>query len=630
MTMNTVSHVKQKKQPKHSRVSAPKTRTGCITCKRRHIKCDEAKPHCSNCLKARRHCEGYPEPRSAADAPGFVQFCWDSRPTTTITRRARPRLLLSPPLNTESLAFRDGVAALYFQEFVALVRGPWITAASNGDLWGVTLPQLARNNDTLRQAAIAIGALGVWHSKSKHESLRAVSVPTRLVAERDSHYFHAVSYYCHSLKLQSQKSSVQDAVFLSILLLFFESLRGNKKAALSHVNHALAMLLALLTDADADRHKAELGPNPEPLLASVADIYTHLASQARTVLHGRIGHGPPLPSLAKGLKSRKQTMESFIVLLSQLPRSTVAIDRIPSVFNSLDEYEEYWLAVQRAQTAMTPIMVETMRASGVFGSQDANRLDAFYADILDNPRIQKFCGDTRKAMHALDAAFLPLFNKIITTTDSASPARLRAIHLRLQFLGVYIFDDTPSYRSPAAMSSRTPLFQSYLSLAAAALHTARHEVAGKRNPALSLALQCGLSWRLLVVALFCRDARTRDEAVRMLGEYPGQDGLWDTRALYVLARRNREVVERGEGEGTREEQWGRLLRREFVFEEGGERVVLRYLDRDGDGGWRLVEEVAEMGGGGEGEGEGEVKWTRRPLTGSGGPLVVDLYAAQDG
>ncbi|KAI1180737.1 hypothetical protein F4777DRAFT_260283 [Nemania sp. FL0916] len=36
-----------------------RTKTGCLTCRKRRIKCDEAKPTCNNCLKSKRQCEGY-------------------------------------------------------------------------------------------------------------------------------------------------------------------------------------------------------------------------------------------------------------------------------------------------------------------------------------------------------------------------------------------------------------------------------------------------------------------------------------------------------------------------------------------------------------------------------------------
>ncbi|KAI3318631.1 hypothetical protein HD806DRAFT_539978 [Xylariaceae sp. AK1471] len=44
----------QKKGPIRKR-----TKTGCLTCRKRRIKCDEGKPTCNNCLKSKRQCEGY-------------------------------------------------------------------------------------------------------------------------------------------------------------------------------------------------------------------------------------------------------------------------------------------------------------------------------------------------------------------------------------------------------------------------------------------------------------------------------------------------------------------------------------------------------------------------------------------
>ncbi|KHO00691.1 uncharacterized protein MAM_01469 [Metarhizium album ARSEF 1941] len=40
---------------------APKVRTGCLTCRARHVKCDEGKPECYRCVSSRRPCKGYQE-----------------------------------------------------------------------------------------------------------------------------------------------------------------------------------------------------------------------------------------------------------------------------------------------------------------------------------------------------------------------------------------------------------------------------------------------------------------------------------------------------------------------------------------------------------------------------------------
>ncbi|KAI9800863.1 MAG: hypothetical protein M1825_003646 [Sarcosagium campestre] len=42
-----------------NKLSRKRTKTGCLTCRRRRIKCGEERPICTNCVKSKRHCEGY-------------------------------------------------------------------------------------------------------------------------------------------------------------------------------------------------------------------------------------------------------------------------------------------------------------------------------------------------------------------------------------------------------------------------------------------------------------------------------------------------------------------------------------------------------------------------------------------
>lgn len=45
--------------PNNKKVSRKRTKTGCLTCRKRRIKCGEERPICNNCIKSKRHCEGY-------------------------------------------------------------------------------------------------------------------------------------------------------------------------------------------------------------------------------------------------------------------------------------------------------------------------------------------------------------------------------------------------------------------------------------------------------------------------------------------------------------------------------------------------------------------------------------------
>ncbi|KAF4126757.1 Fungal Zn(2)-Cys(6) binuclear cluster domain [Geosmithia morbida] len=47
------------KKPKLSAANRKRTKTGCLTCRKRRIKCDEGRPTCNNCIKSKRACEGY-------------------------------------------------------------------------------------------------------------------------------------------------------------------------------------------------------------------------------------------------------------------------------------------------------------------------------------------------------------------------------------------------------------------------------------------------------------------------------------------------------------------------------------------------------------------------------------------
>ena len=264
--------------------------------------------------------------------------------------------------------------------------------------------------------------------------------------------------------------------------------------------------------------------------------------------------------------------------------------------------------------------MDIIKTSGLTDSIDEQDMDKFFARFLHDDRMTEFYGGTRSVLQALDAAFLPLFNKIMLL-DSRSPQYIKAIHLRLQYLGSYVLDHTPQYIHIDTLQAQTPLFREFLSLAEIALQAAKQEAS---NPARQLSLQCHLASQLLLVSLFCRDPVARNQAVGMLRDYPGQDGLWRTRSLYVLALRNQKVERGNAVEGEPNVQWRRLWRREYIFEEGGGHIILRYLERDEvTGEWGLVEETANTDVPGRAE---DVTWVRRPLTKSGRLLMGEVLS----
>ncbi|CAG7919425.1 unnamed protein product [Penicillium olsonii] len=81
--------------------SGPRRRTGCLTCRARKVRCDEAKPHCSNCDRLRLECV-YKGPDEAST--------WTSREASTHTQLSVAAR--SPDLNFFNTVLRSDDSAI--------------------------------------------------------------------------------------------------------------------------------------------------------------------------------------------------------------------------------------------------------------------------------------------------------------------------------------------------------------------------------------------------------------------------------------------------------------------------------------------------------------------------------------
>lgn len=466
------------------------------------------------------------------------------------------------------------------------------------------MPQLAQTSPTLRHAAMAVGAMSLSINIDEGSITR----------HEDAKYLHAISYYSRSLRLQAQRASFRTAVFLSLILLLFESLRGQISTALHHVNHGMALLVSSLTNDGSDDVISQFSPDPRPVLKDAGEVFSRLALQAQTVLSGRVGGPISLRNVAQGLAEKSLAMESFISKLRQACPAKADINRIPKRFNDLDEFEQYWTAISLEQTAIRPRIMEITHTSGILDLDNHNDLGHAFSELLGNGKVRHFFAECQTKRGAINAALIPVFDKMMLM-EPKSPVRLRALQLRLQYLAHCIFDNPPQYLDIKAMQALSPACQNYLALAAAALDAVRHQLAA---PTHLVSVECDIAWHLLLISLYCRDERIREKAVQALRQYPGHDGLWNTRALYVLAQKNQVVEAINALEGSPPEQWRRLWRREYVFEDGGERVLFRFLEMDREGRWTLIEEVARLE-----KDLDNVKWKRQHL-GSGKLLLPQL------
>ncbi|EPX72481.1 transcription factor [Schizosaccharomyces octosporus yFS286] len=136
------------------RQARKRTKTGCLTCRKRRIKCDERKPVCYNCIKSKRQCEGYthfPRPTGALTAARRI-------PVSSLLSEPAPHGMAGQPTHPTFLYYIQSVApslclwdSCYFPPL-----SPYSSFSSI--YWSSTIPELALRNPNISVALYAFAS----------------------------------------------------------------------------------------------------------------------------------------------------------------------------------------------------------------------------------------------------------------------------------------------------------------------------------------------------------------------------------------------------------------------------------------------------------------------------------------
>ncbi|KAK0621711.1 hypothetical protein B0T17DRAFT_494325, partial [Bombardia bombarda] len=77
---------------RHKKEIKRRTKTGCLTCRKRRIKCDEAHPSCNNCKKSKRECLGYDPIFKQQQGPAAIQPAPNTQSSAPSTLASAPTL----------------------------------------------------------------------------------------------------------------------------------------------------------------------------------------------------------------------------------------------------------------------------------------------------------------------------------------------------------------------------------------------------------------------------------------------------------------------------------------------------------------------------------------------------------
>ncbi|KAL3464313.1 C6 zinc finger domain protein [Aspergillus heterothallicus] len=246
-----------------------KPSTGCSTCRSRHIKCDETRPHCNACVRSGRQCPGYPHPLDVMLRPqtafppksGTTSKSTPATPASTKTddvdmqpesevqkdpvsselsclpclpRHAGASSPLPPPQipGRLLLPLEDTVTGLFFSSYVYTPKDPLVRMGSME-----LLPQLyaaAPLSSSVRMSALAVSYFSVaaWTNQEHLLQFARQCFVDALTLTRKT--------------LQGDVEQSYDELLMTMLLLYiyeeFDAIKDHRQPSKAHLRGAIALI----------------------------------------------------------------------------------------------------------------------------------------------------------------------------------------------------------------------------------------------------------------------------------------------------------------------------------------------------------------------------------------------------
>ncbi|KAI1342123.1 hypothetical protein F5Y15DRAFT_332525 [Xylariaceae sp. FL0016] len=551
-------------RPRRVRTSKPKVKTGCNNCKQRRIKCDEVRPECTQCVRSKKRCTGYPPPprsrifeeiRIAPKPGGNIALAPSKSPSAGTAApaqlHARPQLTpnsalvrpiarVTPPLTpTDSLTLHrpsalpfDPQEGQYFQLFREHTANE-LSGFFDSSFWTRRVLQECHSEEAIKHSVVALGAL---YKTLEKMSESPPTSPTQIIDYSDNagrHWEFAFKHYSLAIKavmdLTAQDQAKQTmSLMASVLLACFDSFIGDHKLAIQQIQVGLQRLEAL-----RDERRRAFLPNPEePVEQDLIQMFTRLAIQAKSYdmafhfpqpyvirLTPQHGEQPTSPSTDGGSPVFTKTSE------------------IPETFSSLIEARLAWDTLCEQVMRFTETMFTHATLPKPMG-------------ILPSSSKQYGLG-FREQIEAWVRAFEPILASRSAPGKSSQEKTGIAVLKMNQIMGGILFVMTFS-DSELAFDSFLASFKEIVSLAMEVIGDEERRAAAKRCPnpqscrhqamhtdifggqytarhiKPSFSADLGIVPPLFVVATKCRDPITRRQAIQLLRTSSRREGMWDS------------------------------------------------------------------------------------------------------
>ncbi|KAL2825544.1 hypothetical protein BJY01DRAFT_154799 [Aspergillus pseudoustus] len=327
----------------HPRRAHKKSRAGCLTCKKRRVKCDETHPTCRRCIRTGWSCTWPDVPSQAEDPSQTLQ-------PATPRQDAPSTLSISFPIPSRIFQTQRET---HFFDFFRLHTVTNLSVWSPSSFWQRLVLQMAHSEPAARRAAIALGALHAEGSATD-PALRcygeALATLRGLLVESGSGSVSA--------------TNVDVCLTTCLLLSCFEIARKDYVAARIHYARGLE-ILKLCDNNESSSGVRDQGYltsiSEEPLQTTFSLLETHIIAFLSNRPSPGYVHDPvySTPS-ATASPSSSSSFSSPTTFLTDLTLS------IPCIFPSLSTATESFLRIQHAiQSAITRVSYQLAFAQAI-------------------------------------------------------------------------------------------------------------------------------------------------------------------------------------------------------------------------------------------------------------------------
>ncbi|KAG7419695.1 Aspercryptin biosynthesis cluster-specific transcription regulator atnN [Fusarium oxysporum f. sp. rapae] len=550
---------------KRVRTSKPKVKTGCANCKQRRIKCDEARPACTQCVRSNKTCTGYPPPSRSSRPFEEIRIApkpmpaYDAQASSStsiaplhgdyhlLPRRAHQRSILrttSPGTTSPSPTTYHPSSAMQIQPnesfYFDIFRSHTANELSgffDNLFWTHYVLQACHSEDAIKCAVIALGALYQTLEQTAALNMHSGSEmggDARVELVR-GHWQVAIRRYgdaCNALvKLNTQdQRSHRTSIMANVLLACFDSFIGDHRQAIHQIQTGLGLL-----DIFRTQQRQRLLPVSENSLEEeLVIIFTRLAIQAKS--YDMAFHFPQPFSIR--LSSQSQTQ-------SPGPSGTTTPSQeepfsIPETFTSVVE----------ARVACDALNARIMRYIEELFAMKTDLKSTLPQSWLDyGLHFKDYLDAWGKAF---DNLFFTRHNPSVSLQEKAGIAALKMLSTNSRILYLMMFSDKES-----DFDNFLPQFQTIVDLGTEIVGDEERRAASRDCPdpeqcqhrqrenwqsqdlfpAMGFsaphlkprfAADIGIVAPLFVVATKCRDPGTRRRAIQLLRSSARREGMWDS------------------------------------------------------------------------------------------------------